>query len=108
MAYAHTNHPIEEVVGSITIPLNDTDSKLNDAYFNELYSLSNLASPSNNIAKEEFSKQAQGPTDLSNKVIATVIPAKTLNDTNHNITVIQDLLTTSQEEYTEGVKDEKS
>ncbi|MBA3285307.1 MAG: hypothetical protein H0U27_09670 [Nitrosopumilus sp.] len=107
LAYTHTTHPIEEVVGLITIPLNNTDSKLNDTYFNELYSLSNLASPSNNITKEEFSKQAQGSTDLSDKVIATVIPAKTLNDTNHNITVIQDLITTSQEEYTEGVKDGK-
>ena len=107
LAYTHTTHPIEEVVGLITIPLNNTDPKLNDTYFNELYSLSNLASPSNNTTKEEFSKQAQSSTDLSNKVIATVIPAKTLNDTNHNITVIQDLLTTSQEEYTEGVKDGK-
>ncbi len=107
LAYTHTTHPIEEVVGLITIPLNNTDSKLNDTYFNELYSLSNLASPSNNITKEEFSKQAQSSTDLSNKVIATVIPAKTLNDTIHNITVIQDLLTTSQAEYTEGVKDGK-
>ncbi|MBA3977146.1 MAG: hypothetical protein H0X50_02985 [Nitrosopumilus sp.] len=108
LAYTHTTHPIDEVVGLITIPLNNTDSKLNDTYFNELYSLSNLASPSNNsTTKEEFRKQAQGSKDLSNKVIATVIPAKTLNDTNHNITVIQDLLMTSQEEYTEGVKDGK-
>jgi hypothetical protein len=107
LAYSHTTHPIDEVVGLITIPLNNTDPKLNDTYFNELYSLSNLASPSNNTTKEEFSEQAQSSKDLSNKVIVTVVPAKTLNDTNHNITVIQDLLTTSQEEYTEGVKDEK-
>jgi hypothetical protein len=107
LAYTHTTHPIDEVVGLITIPLNNTDTKLNDTYFNELYTLSNLASPSNNTTKEEFSKQAQSSKDLSNRVISTVVPANTLNDTNHNITVIQDLLTTSQEEYTEGVKDGK-
>jgi hypothetical protein len=107
LAYVHTTHPIEEVVGLITIPLNNTEPKLNDTYVSELYSLSNLASPSNNSTNEEFGEQAQSSIDLSNKVIATVIPVATLNDTNHNITVIQDLLTTFQEEYAEGVKDGK-
>ena len=107
LAYVHTTHPIEEVVGLITIPLNNTEPKLNDTYINALYSLSNLASPSNNSTNEEFGKQAQSSIDLSNKVISTVIPVATLNDTNHNITVIQDLLTTFQEEYAEGVKDGK-
>lgn len=107
LAYVHTTHPIEEVVGLITIPLNNTEPKLNDTYINALYSLSNVASPSNNSTNEEFGEQAQSSTDLSNKVIATVVPVTTLNDTNHNITVIQDLLTTFQEEYTEGVKDGK-
>jgi len=107
LAYVHTTHPIEEVVGLITIPLNNTEPKLNDTYVNALYSLSNSASPSNNSTNEEFGGQAQSSTDLSNKVIATVVPVATLNDTNHNITVIQDLLTTFQEEYTEGVKDGK-
>jgi hypothetical protein len=109
LAYEHTSHPIEEVVSLITIPLNNTDPNLNGTYFNELYALSNSASPagSNNTTKEEFGKQAQNSVDLSNKVIATVIPAKTLNSTDHNITVIQDLLTTSKEEYGEGVQDGK-
>ncbi len=107
LAYVHTTHPIEEVVGLITIPLNNTEPKLNDTYINELYSLSNLASPSNNSTNEEFGEQAQSSIDLSNKVISAVIPVATLNDTNHNITVIQDLLTTFQVEYAEGVKDGK-
>ncbi len=107
LAYVHTTHPIEEVVGLITLPLNNTDPKLNDTYISELYSLSNLASPSNNSTNEEFGKQAQSSIDLSNNVMATVIPVSTLNDTNHNITVIQDLLTTFQEEYAEGVKNGK-
>ncbi len=109
LAYEHTSHPIEEVVSLITIPLNNTDPNLNGTYFNELYALSNSASPagSNNTTKEEFGKQAQNSVDLSNKVIATVVPAQTLNSTDHNITVIQDLLTTSKEEYGEGVQDGK-
>jgi hypothetical protein len=45
--------------------------------------------------------------DLSNAVIKTVVPAKTLNTTNHNVIVIQNLLNTSKEEYEEGVKDGK-
>jgi hypothetical protein len=40
-------------------------------------------------------------------VIKTVIPAKILNTTNHNVTVIQNLLNTSKEEYEEGIKDGK-
>ena len=108
LAFGHTSHPIAEVVSLITIPLHNTDPKLNDTYYNELYSLSNLVSPSGNTTtKGEFGKKAQSTIDLSNKVISTVIPAKTLNDTNHNISVIQDLLTTFQEEYAEGVKDGK-
>jgi hypothetical protein len=107
LAYSHTSHPIEEVISLITIPLSSADKKLNDTYFDELYTLSNLVSPSaasNNITKDEFSKNAQSSIDLSNKVIATVVPATTLNNTDHNITVIQNLLTTSEEEYSEGVK----
>ncbi len=107
LAFVHTTHPIEEVVGLITLPLNNIDPKLNDTYINELYSLSNLASPSNNSTNEEFGERAQSSIGLSNNVVATVIPVSTLNDTNHNITVIQDLLTTFQEEYAEGVKDGK-
>jgi hypothetical protein len=109
LAYGHTSHPIDEVLSLITIPLNNADSKLNGTYFNELYALSNMvpsAGP-NNSTKEAFSKQAQSSVDLSNKVISTVVPAKTLNSTDHNIAVIKDLLTTSEEEYEEGVKDGK-
>jgi hypothetical protein len=109
LAYEHTSHPIEEVVSLITIPLNNTDPNLNGTYFNELYALSNSVSPAGptNITNEEFGKQAQSSVDLSNKVIATVVPVQTLNSTDHNITVIQDLLTTSKEEYAEGVQDGK-
>ena len=108
LAYSHTSHPIEEVLSLIAIPLNNTDSKLNE-FTSDLYLLSNLVSPAgpNNSTKEEFSKQAQSSVDLSNKVIAAVVPATTLNNTDHNIAVIQDLLTTSEGEYEEGVKDGK-
>jgi hypothetical protein len=109
LAYLHTSHPIKEVVSLITIPLNNADPKLNGTYINELYALSNSVSPTapNNITNEEFGKQAQSSVDSSNKVISTVVPAKTLNTTDHNIAVIQDLLTTSEEEYGEGVQDGK-
>jgi 3-dehydroquinate dehydratase len=114
LAYNHTSHPIEEVLSIITIPLNNEDKKLNDTYFKDLYTLSSLvasSSPSsgefNKTSKEEFNKQAQGSIELSNKVIKTVIPAKILNNTNHNITVIQDLLNTSKDEYGEGVQNGK-
>ena len=71
--------------------------------------MSNLVSPTgpNNSTKEEFSKQAQSSVDLSNKVIAAVVPATTLNSTDHNIAVIQNMLTTSEGEYEEGVTDGK-
>ena len=109
LAYSHTSHPIEEVLSLIAIPLNNTDSKLSEFYTSDLYLLSNLVSPTgpNNSTKEEFSKQAQSSVDLSNKVIAAVVPATTLNSTDHNIAVIQDLLTTSEGEYEEGVTDGK-
>jgi hypothetical protein len=82
--------------------------KLNDTYFKDLYALTALANPSStSTTKEAFSKQAQSSMDLSNAVIKTVVPAKTLNTTNHNVIVIQNLLNTSKEEYEEGVKDGK-
>jgi hypothetical protein len=114
LAYNHTSHPIEEVLSVITIPLSNEDKKLNDTYFKDLYTLSSLvvsSSPSpaesNKTSKEEFNKQAQSSIELSNKVIETVVPAKVLNNTNHNTTVIQDLLNTSKEEYGEGVQNGK-
>ena len=101
LAYNHTSHPIDEVLSIITIPLNNEDKKLNDTYFKDLYALSSLvASPSsssaesNKTSKEEFNKQAQSSIELSNRVSKIVLPAKILNNANHNITVIQDLLNT--------------
>ena len=117
LAYNHTSHPIEEVLSLVTIPISNIDKKLNETYFKDLYTLSALVNPpssltssipsSTSTTKEAFSKQAQSSIDLSNAVIKTVIPAKTLNTTNHNATVIQNLLNTSKEEYEEGVKDGK-
>ena len=115
LAYNHTSHPIEEVLSLVTIPISNIDKKLNDTYFKDLYALSALVNPSSSSSipsststtKEAFSKQAQSSIDLSNAVIKTVIPAKTLNTTNHNVTVIQNLLNTSKGEYEEGVKDGK-
>jgi hypothetical protein len=111
LSYNHTSHPIEEVLSIVTIPISNTDKKLNDTYFKELYALSALVNPSLpssiSTTKEDFSKQAQSSIDLSNTVIKTVVPAKTLNTTNHNVTVIQNLLNTSKGEYEEGVKDGK-
>ena len=115
LAYNHTSHPIEEVLSLVTIPISNIDKKLNDTYFKDLYTLSALVNPSSSSSipsststtKEAFSKQAQSSIDLSNAVIKTVIPAKTLNTTNHNVTVIQNLLNTSKGEYEEGVKDGK-
>jgi 3-dehydroquinate dehydratase len=111
LAYNHTSHPIEEVLSLVTIPISNIDKKLNDTYFKDLYALSALVNPSlsssTSTTKEDFSKQAQSSIDLSNAVIKTVIPAKTLNTTNHNVTVIQNLLNTSKGEYEEGIKDGK-
>src|SRR4051794_13527042 len=117
LAYNHTSHPIEEVLSLVTIPISNIDKKLNDTYFKDLYTLSALVNPSPSLTssipsststtKEAFSKQAQSSIDLSNIVIKTVIPAKTLNTINHNVTVIQNLLNTSKGEYEEGIKDGK-
>jgi hypothetical protein len=111
LAYNHTSHPIEEVLSLVTIPISNADKKLNDTYFKDLYTLSALVNPSSqssiSTTKEAFSKQAQSSIDFSNNVIKTVIPAKTLNNPNHNATVIQSLLNTSKGEYEEGVKDGK-
>jgi ribosomal protein S8 len=111
LAYNHTSHPIEEVLSLIAIPLNNTDKKLNDTYFKDLYALSalvNLSSQSStSTTKEAFSKQGQNSIDLSNNVIKTVVPAKTLSNINHNTTVIQNLLNTSKGEYEEGIQNNK-
>lgn len=106
LAFAHTRHPLDEVLPLITIPLNKIDSKLNTTYFIDLNKLSNLAVPGNSN-KDEFDKQVQRSINLSNKVISTVIPAVVLKDINHNTTVIQNLLSNSIEEYSEGVQNEK-
>lgn len=106
LALGHTLHPIEEVISLVTIPLTDTDSKLNETYSIGLHKLSELATDTN-ITNEEFANQSQSLIDLSNKVISAVIPHQILNNVDHNITVIHGLLTTSEGEYGEGVKDGK-
>jgi hypothetical protein len=102
LAMSHTLHPIEEVLTLVTIPLSNADSKLNETYSNNL---NNLSSSVVNASKEQFGEQARNSIALSNQVISTVIPVETLNNTDHNITIIQDLLTTAAEEYGEGVQD---
>lgn len=106
LALEHTLHPIEEVLSLVTIPLSNTDSALNETYSIGLHKLSELATNKSSTL-EEFDKQSQKLVDLSNKVISTVIPSAILNNANHNITVIQGLLSTSEGEYGEGVKDGK-
>lgn len=106
LALGHTLHPIEEVLSLVTIPLSDTDSMLNVTYSERLHKLSEAA-PNHNISNEEFANQSQSLIDLSNQVITTVIPNDILKNSNHNITVIQGLLTTSEGEYGEGVRDGK-
>lgn len=98
----HALHPIEEVLTLITIPLSTADTNLNDTYFKDLYQLSALASPGNSTVAE-FNNKTKSSIELSNEVIASVIPAKVLGTTEHNVSVIKDLLTISGLEYKEGV-----
>lgn len=105
LALGHTQHPIEEILSLVSIPINNSNPNLNHTYYNDFFTLSSLAL--GNSSKAEFSRQAEKSIELSNKVLSTVVPANILNDTNHNISVIKDLLTTSKGEYTEGVKDGK-
>lgn len=103
LTLAHTLHPIEEVYTLITIPLNSTDNTLNDTYANNLLSLSEFIE-SNNGTNEDFSEKVQESIDLSYRVISTVVPLQVISNTDHNITVIQDLLAIAGEEYAEGVE----
>jgi hypothetical protein len=102
LTLGHALHPIEEVLTLITIPLSTTDNNLNDTYFRDLYHLSALAS-SGNSTVDEFNDKTKSSIELSNKVITTVIPATVLGTTEHNVSVIKDLLTISGSEYKEGV-----
>lgn len=101
LTIGHTQHPIEEVLSLITLPLTQSNSNLNQSYFDNLYQLSTMAS--NNSTVEDFDRQGNISIQLSNEVISSVIPKEVLNSAGHNISVIQDLLTTSGSEYTEGV-----
>ena len=102
LTLGHALHPIEEVLTLITIPLSAADSNLNDTYFKDLYHLSALASPGNSTGNE-FNNKTKSSIELSNEVITTVIPATVLGTTEHNVSVIKDLLTISGSEYKEGV-----
>ena len=102
LTLGHALHPIEEVLTLITIPLSTADSNLNDTYFKDLYHLSALASPGNSTGNE-FNNKTKSSIKLSNEVITTVIPATVLGTTEHNVSVIKDLLTISGSEYKEGV-----
>lgn len=101
LTLGHTQHPIEEVLSLLTLPLTQVNSNLNQSYFENLYKLSTMAS--NNSTLEDFDKQGNASIQLSNDVISAVIPKQILDSAGHNISVIQDLLTTSGSEYTEGV-----
>ena len=98
----HTLHPIEEVLSLVTIPLTNVDADLNRTYFENLYILSGLANPGNSTV-DQFRNHSEASIDLSEKVIATVVPSTVLGTSDHNASVIRDLLTVSGAEYTEGV-----
>ncbi|WP_148686555.1 hypothetical protein [Candidatus Nitrosocosmicus hydrocola] len=101
MTLGHTLHPIEEVLTLVTIPLASSDSELNGTFYSNLFELSDLASQNSTL--DEFENHSQSSFGLSDRVIATVIPANILSTTEHNVSVIKDLLTVSGSEYAEGV-----
>lgn len=105
LTVAHTLHPIEEVLSLITIPLSQSDSNLNQTYFENLNQLSKLASENSTVAN--FEKQANSSLQLSNEVVETVVPANVLHSIDHNASVIKDLLTVAGSEYAEGVAEGK-
>jgi hypothetical protein len=103
LTLGHALHPIEEVLTLVTIPINNTDSQLNETYYDNLYQLSKLAAPGNSTA-EQFKNQSDSSIKLSNQIITTVVPQDILNSEEHNKSVIRDLLTISGSEYAEGVQ----
>ena len=97
----HTLHPIEEVLSLVTIPLASTNAELNGTFYNNLYQLSMLASQNSTI--DEFENHSLSSVELSDRVIASVVPSNLISTTEHNVSVIKDLLTVSAAEYAEGV-----
>ena len=102
LTLAHALHPIEEVLTLVTIPLSTADRNLNDTYYKDLNQLADLASADNSTV-DEFENKSKSATELSNKVVTTVIPADVLSTAGHNTSVIKDLLKTAASEYKEGV-----
>lgn len=105
LTLAHTEHPIAEVLSLITIPLTDSNSELNQTYYENLLNLDNLAKQNSTIAN--FENQSIKSLDLSDNVISTVIPSNILRSSEHNASVVKDLLNTASSEYAEGVSDGK-
>ena len=97
----HTLHPIEEVLSLVTIPLASTAGELNGTFYNNLYQLSTLASQNSTI--DEFENHSLSSLALSDRVITAVVPTNLLSTSEHNVSVIKDLLTVSAAEYAEGV-----
>lgn len=101
MTLGHTLHPIEEVLTLVTIPLASSDSDLNNTFYSNLFQLSDLASQNSTL--DEFENHSKLSFALADRVISTVVPANILGTTEHNVSVIKDLLTVSGSEYAEGV-----
>ncbi|MGD9533937.1 MAG: hypothetical protein AB7V56_09235 [Candidatus Nitrosocosmicus sp.] len=105
LTIGHTLHPIEEVLSLVTIPLTQSNSSLNQTYFDDLYQLSTMATENSTVA--DFENKSHSSLQLSDEVISTVVPKQVLSSPSHNISVIKDLLTVSGSEYAEGVADSK-
>jgi len=105
LTIGHSLHPIEEVLSLITIPLTQSNSSLNQTYFDDLYQLSRMATENSTVA--DFENKANSSLQLSDDVISTVVAKEVLRSSGHNISVIKDLLTVSSSEYAEGVADNK-
>ncbi|MDR4489774.1 MAG: hypothetical protein R2685_02580 [Candidatus Nitrosocosmicus sp.] len=101
LTLAHAEHPIAEVLSLITIPLTETNSEMNHTYYETLLSLATLAKENSTLI--DFENQANESLNLSDDVIATVVPAAILGSSEHNASVIKDLLNTATSEYAEGV-----
>lgn len=69
-----------------------------------MYILSGLAT-SGDSTVDQFENQSQSSIDLSEKVISTIVSLTVLGTTEHNASVIRDLLVVSGAEYTEEVAD---
>lgn len=104
LAQAHSTHPIAELYTLIESEVQKGDGQLNTQLKS---ALSGLSEKAKNLPAADFKAEADRINSMLDQAVRTVVPDTKRNDVKFNVNVIGSILSGTNEDYGEAIKDGK-